>query len=178
MSGFLISDYSSGLNLDVSVTGNAIFRDQAALDWGYGIEAACRNATSGCVQSANINGNTISGGFSVGISANPGVSVTIKNNNIYMTGVRGNTGIQSQSRSTWPASPPVDISGNNLTFTTAGYQTAIEASLFGSSGVQSFVRGNSVTSPGFTGGARDGFSLYSNGGSVRSGNIFNSVLEP
>ncbi len=159
---------SPGTNLSTTFTGNTLTKDSAAAAGGVGIKVACNGATASCIDQANVGVNSIFGKLAVGVYIQPGKAVTVSGTtqNLNMTTGSPVGAVQVEEGSTWGVLPPVTISGNTLNFTGTAYQSAIYAVGLAAAGVQSIVKGNSITATSFSGGTAWGIYQFTSGGGL------------
>lgn len=159
---------SANTNISTTFTGNTLTKDAAAPAGSVGIKVACNGATSTCVDQANVGSNEIFGALAVGVYIQPGKAVTVSGTtqNLSMTTGSPVGAVQVEEGSTWGVLPPVTVSGNTLNFSGTAYQSAIYATGLASTGVQSIIKGNSITATSFSGGTAWGIYQFTSGGGL------------
>jgi hypothetical protein len=164
---------SSGTNVSTTFSGNTLTKDAAAPAGSVGIKVACNGATSTCIDVANVGVNTIYGALGAGVYVQPGKAVTVSGTTQTLTMASGSPvgGIQVEEGALWGVLNPVTVSNNTLNFTSTYYQSAIYATGLAATGVQSIVKGNSITAPSFSGGTAWGIYQYSTGLACQENNI-------
>jgi len=172
---------TAGTNVSTTITGNTLTRDTTVVEGRNAISVACNGATATCVDEANVGSNTIFGNFGAGIYIQPGKAVSVHDNTMTLTAASGSPvgAIQAEEGSTWGTLNPITISNNTLNFTTTFYQSAIFATGLAAGGIQSIVKGNSITATSFSGSPAWGISLYSAAGvACQKGNYSSVIFAP
>lgn len=181
MSGIeAIGGPTAGTNVSTTISGNTLARDTTVAEGRNGISVSCNGATSTCVDNADIGPDVLYGSYGAGVYVQPGKAVSVHNITGTFTAAAGSPigAIQVEEGSTWGVLNPVTVENNTLNFTSSFYQSAIYATGLASSGVQSIVQGNSITSPGFAGGTAWGVYQFSTGLECQQWNYSSAALAP
>jgi hypothetical protein len=172
---------TAGTNVSGAISGNTLTRDTTVAEGRYGISVACNGKTSTCVDNENVGPNTISGNFGASIYVQPGLAVSVHDNTVTSTAASGSPvgAIQAEEGSTWGTLNPITITNNTLNFTTTFYQSAIFATGLAAGGIQTIVKGNSITATSFTASPAWGIQIYSASGiACQKGNYSSAVFAP